>query len=151
VAIQGKYPTFHILIKQAASKTPHRLFSTAACDRQPVPIIHLTLSPSIRHALYRVFQEETSLFCEVIVSVILSKKVFMYVYTCPIPNGYRDRAISVYSCKIVDQEILRTVSNIGMQCSSDTVRTVYPVQYILISVCNVQVAQFVLFTQCNAF
>jgi hypothetical protein len=29
------------------------------------------------------------------VSVILSKKVHMYV--CPIPNGLRDRAISLYS------------------------------------------------------
>jgi hypothetical protein len=31
---------------------------------------------------------------------------------CPIPNGFRDRAISLYSSKIVDKkEILRTVSN----------------------------------------
>jgi hypothetical protein len=33
---------------------------------------------------------------------------------CPIPNGCRDRAISLYSPKIVDKkEILRTVSNKG--------------------------------------
>jgi hypothetical protein len=32
---------------------------------------------------------------EVTVSVILSKK--MYMYMCPIPNGFRDRAISLCS------------------------------------------------------
>jgi hypothetical protein len=41
------------------------------------------------------------------------------------------RAISLYSEKIVDKrEILRTVSNIGIYCSSDKVSTVYLVQYI---------------------
>jgi hypothetical protein len=40
------------------------------------------------------------------------------MYMCPIPNGFRDRAISQYSCKIVDKkEILRTVSNTGIYCS----------------------------------
>ena len=74
------------------------------------------------------FQEKMSIFCDVIVSVILNKKLFMYMR--PIPNGYRDRAMSLYSCKIVDQEVLRTVSNIGKYCLSDKVGTVYPVQYI---------------------
>jgi hypothetical protein len=47
---------------------------------------------------------------EVIVSVILSKKV--YVYRCLIPKRFRDTAISLYSSKIVHKnEILRTVSN----------------------------------------
>jgi hypothetical protein len=36
-----------------------------------------------------VFQEEKSIFWEVIVSVILSTNVYMYV--CLIPNGFRDR------------------------------------------------------------
>jgi hypothetical protein len=45
--------------------------------------------------IYRVFQEEMSKFWEVIVSVILSKKVYMYM--CPIPNTFRDRAISLHS------------------------------------------------------
>jgi hypothetical protein len=36
-----------------------------------------------------------SIFWEVIQSVILSKKV--YKYMCAIPNGFRDRAISLYS------------------------------------------------------
>jgi hypothetical protein len=45
---------------------------------------------------------------------------------CPILNGFRDRAISLYSSKIVDKkEILRTVSNTGIYCSSDKVGTVY--------------------------
>jgi hypothetical protein len=65
--------------------------------------------------LYRMFQEERSVFWTVIVSVILSKKC-VYMYMCPIPNG----------SKTVDKkEILRTVSNTGIYCSSDKVGTVY--------------------------
>jgi hypothetical protein len=78
--------------------------------------------------VYRVSQEEISIFLEVILSVILSKSV--YIHMCPIPNGFRDRAVSLYSCKIVDKEILRIDSNIGIYCSSDKVGTVYVVQYI---------------------
>jgi hypothetical protein len=64
------------------------------------------------------------MFWEVTVSVIPSKKVYMYI--CPISNGFRDRAISLYSSKIVDKkEILRTVSNAGIYCSSDKFGTVY--------------------------
>jgi hypothetical protein len=47
---------------------------------------------------------------------------------CSIPNGFRDRAIWIYSRKIVDKkEILRvrTVSDTGIYCSSDRVGTVY--------------------------
>jgi hypothetical protein len=41
---------------------------------------------------------------------MLNKKVYMYM--CPIPNGFRDRSISLYSTKTVDKkEILRTVFN----------------------------------------
>jgi hypothetical protein len=69
----------------------------------------------LRHHLYRVSQEERSIFWEIIVSVILRKKVYMNM--CPIPNGFRDRALWMYSCKIIDRKaILRTVSNI--HCSS---------------------------------
>jgi hypothetical protein len=78
--------------------------------------------------IYTMSQEEMSIFWEVIVSVILSKRVYMYM--CPIPNGLRDRAISLYSCKIVDKEILRIDSNIGIYCSSDKVGTIYVVQHI---------------------
>ena len=76
--------------------------------------------------IYRVSQEENSIFCEVIVSVILSKNV--YFNMCPIPNGFRDIAIWMYNRKIVDKkEILRvrTVSNTGIYCSSDRVSIVY--------------------------
>jgi hypothetical protein len=38
----------------------------------------------------------------------------VYMYMCLIPNGFRDRAISLYSSKIVDKkEMLRTVSITG--------------------------------------
>jgi len=40
--------------------------------------------------IYRVSKEERSIFWEVIVSVMLSKNVYMNM--CPIPNGFRDRA-----------------------------------------------------------
>jgi hypothetical protein len=48
------------------------------------------------------------------------------MYMCSIPNGFRDRAISLYSSKTVDKkDLLRTVSNTGIYCSSDKVGTVY--------------------------
>jgi hypothetical protein len=52
--------------------------------------------------IYRTSQEERTIFWEVIVSVILSKKVYMYM--CPIPNGFRGTAISLYSSKVVDKK-----------------------------------------------
>jgi hypothetical protein len=68
--------------------------------------------------------EERSVFWEVIVSVVLSRK--LYVYMCPIPNDFKDRAIPLHSYKIVDKkEILRIVSNTGIYCSSDKAGTVY--------------------------
>ena len=81
---------------------------------------------SLMRAIYRVSQEERSIFWEVIISVILSKNVYMNM--CPIPNGFRDRAIWMYNRIIVDKkEILRvrTVSNTGICCTIDTVGTVY--------------------------
>jgi hypothetical protein len=48
------------------------------------------------------------------------------MYMCPIANGLRDRTISLYSSKTVDKkELLPTVSNTGIYCSSDKVGTVY--------------------------
>jgi hypothetical protein len=42
------------------------------------------------------------------------------------PEHFMITAISLYSSKIVDkEEILRTVSNTGIYCSSDKVGTVY--------------------------
>jgi hypothetical protein len=48
-----------------------------------------------KHIIYRMSQEERTIFWKLIVSVILSKK--LYVYMCPIPNGFRDRAITLYT------------------------------------------------------
>jgi hypothetical protein len=50
----------------------------------------------------------------------------VYMYMCPIPNGFRDRAISLYSSKIFDKkEIVRPVSNTSIYYSCDKVGTVY--------------------------
>jgi hypothetical protein len=49
------------------------------------------------------------MFCEVIASVILSKKVDMYM--CPILNSFRDRATSLHSSKIVDKKVTKLVQN----------------------------------------
>jgi hypothetical protein len=48
----------------------------------------------------------------------------LYVYMCPIPKVFRDRAISLYSSIFVGME-LRTVSNTGIYYSSEEVGTVY--------------------------
>jgi hypothetical protein len=82
-------------------------------------------------------QEESSIFWEVVVSAILSKTK-LYMYMCPIPNGFRDRVISLCSSEIVDKkQILRTVSNDGIYCSSAKVGTVYLVQYIFENSTNI--------------
>jgi hypothetical protein len=48
------------------------------------------------------------------------------MYMCPIPNGFRDRAVSLYTSKIIGKkDILCTVSNTGIYCSSDKVGAVY--------------------------
>jgi hypothetical protein len=57
--------------------------------------LSLSLYMYIYIYIYRVSQEERSLFWEVIVSVILSKIVYMFM--CPIPNGFRETAGSLYS------------------------------------------------------
>jgi len=68
-----------------------------------------------------------SIIWDVIVSVTLSKKAS--VFMCPILNVSRDVVVLLYDCKIVDKEILRIVSNIGVYCSNDKVGAVYLVQY----------------------
>jgi hypothetical protein len=46
----------------------------------------------------------------------------------PIPKGFRDGAISLHSSKIFyKKEILRTVSDTGIYCSSDKFGTLYQV------------------------
>ena len=54
-------------------------------------LIYIFVCVCIYIYIYRVSQEERSILWEVIVSVILSKTVYMNM--CPIPNGFRDRAI----------------------------------------------------------
>jgi hypothetical protein len=76
--------------------------------------------------IYKMSEEERSIFWEVTVSAILNKKLYMYM--CPIPNGFQDIVTSLYSSKIIDTDrkvMLRTVSNTGIYCSSDKVGTVY--------------------------
>jgi hypothetical protein len=62
------------------------------------------------------------------------------MYLCLIPNGFRDSVISLCSSKIVDKkEILPTVSNTDIYCSSDKVGTVYIFENSTISInalCN---------------
>jgi len=84
--------------------------------------IHKTWWISVAYLHIQVSQDEISIFWEVIVSVILSKNVYMKM--CPIPNGFQ----GMCNRKIVDKkEVLRirTVSNTGIYCSSDRVGTVY--------------------------
>jgi hypothetical protein len=51
-------------------------------------------------------------------SIRHSKPKKVYMYMCPIPNGFQDRAISLYSFKIVEKkEILCTVANTSIYCS----------------------------------
>jgi hypothetical protein len=59
----------------------------------------------------QVSQEEMSLLLDVIVSIILSKNVYMF--TCPIPDGFRDRAISLYSTlyRRATRHVLTRVAN----------------------------------------
>jgi hypothetical protein len=61
-------------------------------------------------------QEERSVFWEVIVSVILSRRVYMYM--CPIPNGFRESAVSLYNSKIVDKKEI--LLGPGFLCAKNT-------------------------------
>jgi hypothetical protein len=74
----------------------------------------------------QVFQEERPIFWVVIVSVILNKKKKKCIYVCVLLRTvFRGIAISLYGSKIVvKREILPTVSNTGIYCSSDKVGTV---------------------------
>ena len=88
-------------------------------------ILHCRIESPYLMAVYRVSQEERSIFWEVIVSVILSKNVYMNMF--PIPNGFRDRVLWMYNRKIVDKKEMlrvRSVSNTGIYCLSDRVCTV---------------------------
>jgi hypothetical protein len=98
-------------------------------------ITNVTRSKTI--AVYRVSQEERSIFREVIVSVIPSKKVYMNM--CPLPNGFQDRAIRTYNSlalapNIVPPTVLRhCLKHVhrcerrvdGMTVDSDVVRVLW--------------------------
>jgi hypothetical protein len=71
----------------------------------PVGVVLILNRLRVSSSLDRMFQEERSILWEVIVSVILSKKV--YVYMCPIPNGFRDRAMNVIARINKRQDALR--------------------------------------------
>jgi hypothetical protein len=69
--------------------------------------------------LYRVSQEQRSVFWEVIVSATLSKKsVYVNVIFLTVSE------VELFHCtvpKVLIRNILRTVSNSGIYCSSDRV------------------------------
>jgi len=54
-------------------------------------IRHAAFALDALHLIYRVFQEERSIFWELIISVILNTNVYMNM--CPIPNGFRYRTV----------------------------------------------------------
>jgi hypothetical protein len=54
------------------------------------PIVTISMHVSV---LYSMFQEERSIFWEVMISVIPRKRVYMNI--CPIPNGFRYLARSI--------------------------------------------------------
>jgi hypothetical protein len=86
-------------------------------------IPRVTVAPDI---VYSTSQEERSIFREVIVSVILSKRKKKYICTCVLFRTVSEIVISLYGSKIVyKEELLRTVSNTGIYCYSDNVGTVY--------------------------
>jgi len=105
--------------------TPEQVITVASSAR-PVLVSWEKCAVTWGVDIYRMSQEERSIFWEVIVSVILSKNV--YANMCPIPNGFWDRTIWMYNRKIVDKKDIlrvRTVSNTSTYCSSDRVGTVY--------------------------
>jgi hypothetical protein len=116
------------------SKTKSRFESGNSCFYSIKNLLSCLL-PCMSTLLYRVAQKERSIVWEVIVSDNLSK---LYTHMCLIPNGFRDRAISLYSSKIVDKKaILRAVSNAGIYSSSDKVGTVYLAYIIENSIVNI--------------
>jgi hypothetical protein len=80
-------------------KTVHALDRLATVTGHQIAYFNIN-TRWILHRVYRMFQEERSVFWDfILILVILSIKV----YTCPIPNGFRDRAISLYSTQYTVQ------------------------------------------------
>jgi hypothetical protein len=60
--------------------------------------------------LYRMSQVERSVFWEVTVSAILSKKLYMNM--CSVPTGFRERAISLYTVQTSNTPCPHTSSKV---------------------------------------
>jgi hypothetical protein len=103
------------LLRTLALKVTCRYMTVVCLD-----VIRI-LTPSLQSLfLIQDIPRGMSIFWEVMLSVTL--------YMCHIPNGFRNRAISLYSSKIVDKkQILPTVSNTVIYCSRDKVCIDYPV------------------------
>jgi hypothetical protein len=87
VVFTGRYRNFHRPGCQVSSPSS----SSVSCNIY----VYIYMCVCVCVCVYSVSQEERSIFWEVIVSVILSKKLYMNM--CPIPNGFRERAIWLYS------------------------------------------------------
>jgi hypothetical protein len=72
----------HGLIGHLLLKMTHKLTSSS--------LVHF-MRIILCMCIYRVIQEERSIFCDVILSVIVRKKVYMSM--CLILNVYRDAAV----------------------------------------------------------
>jgi hypothetical protein len=59
-----------------------------------IPFFETFARINIFNVIQKYMQVDKSIFSEVIVSAILSRKVYMYM--CPIPNGFRGRVISLF-------------------------------------------------------
>jgi hypothetical protein len=75
------------------------------------------------------------LYLHILASVYTSEMRYtgkiLCMYMCPVPNGFRERDISLYSSKIDDKkETLHTVSNSAIYCSCDKVGKLYLIKYI---------------------
>jgi hypothetical protein len=84
-------------VKRLGSELPIHLHAVqrlriygAIPSPHPLPHDFMEWRISTRTTLYKVSQEESSTFWEVIGSVIPSKKAYVYMY--PIPNGFRDKS-----------------------------------------------------------
>jgi hypothetical protein len=70
---------------------------------------------SYKQIIYRISQQERSIFWEIIVSVILSKEIYIYMY--PIPNGFRDRAITLHNILDLAPNIVLPSWHVNRQAS----------------------------------
>jgi hypothetical protein len=83
--------TYLLKLQRLQNKVPRTVGNFPRCT--PVRDMHAAFN--LPYTNIQVSQEESSIFWEVTVSAILIKK--LYTFTCAIPNGFRDGAISPYS------------------------------------------------------